>query len=43
MYRPVAKLTPCIPECKNYLCKKHYLSQYVKDKNFDKIFMVGDG
>lgn len=26
LYRPVSKLTPCVPSCKSHLCKKHYLS-----------------
>ena len=43
MYRPVAKAAPCIPACKNHLCKKHYLSEYTKGKNFDEVFVVGDG
>ena len=40
MYRPVAKAAPCIPACKNHLCKKHYLSEYTKGKNFDEVFVV---
>ena len=43
MYRPVSKINPCVPYCRSLLCKRFYLSDYVKGKGYDKVFMVGDG
>ena len=43
MYRPVPKVSPCLPQCKGYLCKHFYLTQYNKGRNYEQVYMVGDG
>lgn len=43
MYSPAVKTSECVPLCKGYFCKRHHLSEFVKSKNYEKVFMVGDG
>ena len=43
MYRPMTKVAPCIPSCRSHLCKRHLIDLYTKGKNYEQVFMVGDG